>query len=207
VLTALSKQFIIQADFITSANREDILSDSSWNQALLASVIDTFLLAVDRFTHHRTLRYVWFRYLPNSIADSFFCLVEHKLLAELQLRQILYSTDGTHVPASQLFFLPLSFCDDSEAPLIPETYLPRQRLYLSPNYDTHRDGHILRRLGVREMTDDDFLAGLAIMDNAGMFGAQNDAWHNAVATCLLRLTLPRSVHPEARVTHPAHARW
>jgi hypothetical protein len=184
------KKFIIQADFITSASREDILAHNSWNQALRGSVIDAFLLAVERFADHPTLRNIWFRYLPESIADSFFRYVEHKLFAELQPRQILRSTDGTYVRASRLLFLPPSFRDDSGSPLIPETHLPREQLYLSPDYDTHRDGYILRRLGVHEMTDDDFIAGLAIMDQAGMFGAQSDAWHDAVATFLLRLPRP-----------------
>lgn len=191
-----TKKFIIQADFITSASREDVLAHSSWNQTLRRGAIDAFLLAVRRFADHPTLRNCWFRYLPESIADTFFCYIEHKLLTELQTKQILRSTAGTYVRASQLFFLPSSFCDDSGAPLIPETHLPRGQLYLSPDYDTHRDGHILHRLGVREMTDDDFLAGLAIMDQAGMLGAQSNAWHDAVATSLLRLPRPSYVRAE-----------
>ena len=187
------EKFIIQADFITSASREDVPADKPWNLALRRSVIDAFLLSMERFRNDPTIRNVWFRYLPESISDSFFCYVEYKLLADLEKKPILRSTDGTYYRASQLFFLPWTFYDNEGAPLIPETHLPRAQHYLSPDYDIHPDGQdrrILHRLGVREMTDHDFLTGLAVMDKAGMFPAQSDAWHDAVASLLLRLLPP-----------------
>jgi hypothetical protein len=194
-------KFIIQADFMTSASREDVLADKPWNDTLRKGVVDTFLLAIDRFKDHPVIRNVWFRYLPESISDSFFCYVEHKLLEELSRKRILRSVDGAYYCASQLFFLPSSFSDESVTPLIPEAYLPHTRHYLSPDYDITPDGQdrqTLRRLGVREMTNHDFLAGLANMDRVSMFGTQNNAWHDAVATCLLRLPRPSlgTIYPE-----------
>ena len=195
------EKFIIQADFITSASREDVLGDKLWNRSLRGSVVDAFLLAIRRFKNDPTIRNVWFRYLPESISDSFFCYVEHKLLAELNRQQILRSTDGTDCRAAQLFFRPWSFRDDSGAPIIPEAYLPYARRYLSPDYDIRSEGqdrHILHRLGVREMIDEDFLAGLALMDKADVFRTQSDAWHDAVASLILRLPLPPrgTIRPE-----------
>ncbi len=194
-------KFIIQADFITSASREDVLADKPWNDVLRKSVVDTFLLAIDRFKDHPLIRNVWFRYLPESISDSFFCYVEHKLLEELVRKRALRSVDCTYHCASQLFFLPSSFCDELGAPLIPEPYLPHAQHYLSADYDIRHDGQdrqILHRLGVREMEDDDFLEGLANMDRAGVFGAQSNAWHDAMATCLLHLPRPSfgTIYPE-----------
>jgi hypothetical protein len=192
------EKFIIQADFITSASREDVLADKLWNKALRGSIVDTFLLAIDRFDNDPVIRNVWFRYLPESISDSFFCHVEHKILEELARKKILRSLDGTFHCASQLFFRPFTF-HDSGVPLIPEACLPDSHLYLSHDYDIHPEGQdrkVLRRLGVREMTSDDFLAGLAIMDKAGMFGAQSKSWHEAVATSLL--LLPRPSHGTIR---------
>ncbi len=186
---------------MTSASREDVLADKPWNDTLRKSVVDTFLLAIDRFRDHPVIRNVWFRYLPESISDSFFCYVEHKLLEELFRKPILRSIDGRYHCASQLFFRPSSFCDESGTPLIPEAYLPPAHHYLSPDYDIRPDGQdrqTLRRLGVREMTGHDFLAGLANMDRASKFGTQNNAWHDAVATCLLHLPRPSlgTIHPE-----------
>jgi hypothetical protein len=167
------------------------------------SVTDTFLLAVERFVDHPTLRNVWFRYLPESISDSFFCYVEHHLMSELQRRKILRSSLGTCARASQLIILPAAYRDDVGAPLIPESHLPPGFFYLSSDYSVHdRDGYILRRLGVREMTDDDFLAGLTKMDKANLFGAQSAAWHESVATCITRLPrtpFGRGVRPEVSI--------
>jgi hypothetical protein len=134
--------------------------------------------------------------LPEFISDSFFCFIEHKLLVELEGRQILRSADGTQHRASQLFILPSSYRDDSGAPLIPETYLPRAQRYLSSDYDTLSDGQVLRRLGVREMTFDVFLEGLAIMDRENKFGEQSDAWHDAVAMTLLLRIPAGTIHPK-----------
>jgi hypothetical protein len=193
------EKFIIQADFITSASREDVLADKSWNKALREGVVDAFLLAMERFRNDPTIRNVWFRYLPESISDSFFCHVEHVLLAHLVKKPILRSTDGTYYHASQLFFLSRTFCDNEGMPLISETHLPQSQHYLSPDYDIHPDGQdrrILHRLGVREMTDHDFLTGLVLMDKAGMFPTQSDAWHDAVASLLLRLLPPGTIRPD-----------
>ena len=48
------------------------------------------------------------------------------------------------------------------------------------------------------MTSDDFLAGLVNMDRASMFGTQINAWHDAIASCLLRLPHRSlgTIHPE-----------
>ncbi|KAF8267008.1 hypothetical protein EI94DRAFT_1731509 [Lactarius quietus] len=195
--------FIVQADFITSASREDVLADREWNRALRGSVIDAFLIAVERFKDYPTLRNVWFRYLPESIPDSFFGYVEHKLMLDLQNRSILRSSDGTHVRACQLIILPHVFRDDAGAPLIPEAHLTRGFFYLSSDYNAYdKDGLILRRLGVREMTDDDFLLGLTKMDHANLFGAQSTEWHESVAHCILRLPrtpFGRGVRPEVSI--------
>ena len=193
------EQFIIQADFITSASREDVLEHNEWNKALSGSIVDAFVLAVERFAKHPTLCDVWFRYLPRSITDSFFCHVEHKLMSELQHRPILRSSDGRYAPASRFIILPASFCDDVGAPLIPEAHLPRGSYYLSSDYDPHdRDGFIFRRLGVREMKDDDFLEGLKNMDQAYLFDSKSASWHESVATCILRLRTPfeSGIRPE-----------
>ena len=122
------------------------------------------------------------------------------MILELQRRSILRSSDGTSFRASQLIFLPTSFRDDLGAPLIPEEHLPRGLRYLSEDYDTHgQDGLILRHLGVREMTDDDFLEGLKNVDQAGLFSLKSAAWHECIAACILRLpraTFGRGVHPQ-----------
>ena len=120
-------------------------------------------------------------------------------MSELQRRPILRSSDGTPALPSQLIIPPNSFRDSAGELLIPEAHLPCGFYYLSLDYASSPDRSILRLLGLREMTDDDFVEGLQKMDQAGLFGSKSAAWHESVAACILGLRTPavRRVHPEA----------
>lgn len=59
-------KFIIQADFVTDASRQDIVKDSLRNTALLNGVADAFARAVLQFCEHDALRLRWMRYLPDK---------------------------------------------------------------------------------------------------------------------------------------------
>ena len=119
-------------------------------------------------------------------------------MSELQSRPILRSSDGTPSLPSQLIIPSNSFRDSAGELLIPEAHLPRGFYYLSLDYASSQDLSILRLLGLREMTDDDFLEGLQKMDQAGLFGSKSAAWHESVAACILGLRVPDGsrVHPE-----------
>lgn len=58
-------KFIIQADFVTDASRQDIVRDSLRNNALLDGVADAFARAVLQFCEYDVLRLRWMRYLPD----------------------------------------------------------------------------------------------------------------------------------------------
>lgn len=57
--------FIIQADFVTDANRQDIVTDSLRNIKFLDGVADAFARAILQFCEHDCLRLQWMRYLPD----------------------------------------------------------------------------------------------------------------------------------------------
>jgi hypothetical protein len=59
-------KFLIQADFVTDASRQDVVGDSLRNSQLVDSVADTFIKAVLQFCEHDTLRFQWMRYLPEK---------------------------------------------------------------------------------------------------------------------------------------------
>ncbi|KAI1748144.1 hypothetical protein F4782DRAFT_384783 [Xylaria castorea] len=59
-------KFLIQADFVTDANRQDVVGDSLRNYQLVDSVADSFIKAVLQFCEHDTLRFQWMRYLPDK---------------------------------------------------------------------------------------------------------------------------------------------
>lgn len=57
--------FIIQADFVTDANRQDIVIDSLRNIKLLDGIANAFATAVLQFCEHDVLRLQWMKYLPD----------------------------------------------------------------------------------------------------------------------------------------------
>lgn len=59
-------KFLIQADFVTDANRQDVVGDSRRNSQLVDAVAESFIKAVLQFREHDTLRFQWMRYLPNK---------------------------------------------------------------------------------------------------------------------------------------------
>ncbi len=64
-------KFLIQADFVTQANREDVVH-SKRNQAVLEGVAKAFADAMTVFRKRPSLRYRWMRYLPEGfITDEF----------------------------------------------------------------------------------------------------------------------------------------
>jgi hypothetical protein len=67
-------RFAIQADFILSSSREDILSDLAWNQWLRDAIPILFLEAVDLFKADDKLRTNYLTFVPSSekVTDSFF---------------------------------------------------------------------------------------------------------------------------------------
>lgn len=57
--------FLIQADFVTDASRQDIVKDSPRNIGLRDAIACAFVKAVSQFCKTAMLRYQWIWYLPN----------------------------------------------------------------------------------------------------------------------------------------------
>ncbi|KAF4973458.1 hypothetical protein FZEAL_9332 [Fusarium zealandicum] len=56
--------FLIQSDFVTQANQQDIVTTSARNIDLLDGISDAFTKAALQFCEHATLQYTWMRFLP-----------------------------------------------------------------------------------------------------------------------------------------------
>src|SRR5882762_8224145 len=182
-------QFIIQADFLTSTSREDILSDLPWNMALRDAISTAFLDAVKKFSTRPNLKFTWFRYIPRNIHDSFLGPVENAIISKLSLRPILCSADGTYRPPHK-FIIAGSFCDADGEPFIPEAYLPDKLYYLSHPYDLDTDGAYFERLGVKPMSNEHFVGGLNKMRL--QIPLQSTIWHEAVCQKLYEIPNTRT---------------
>lgn len=62
--------FLMQADFVTDAARQDIVKDSLRNSSLLDGVADAFIKAVLQFCEHSSLKYKWMQYLPDKASKT-----------------------------------------------------------------------------------------------------------------------------------------
>ena len=144
-------KFLIQSDFVTQANREDVVHTPR-NEAILAGVARAFRDAVLRFCNHESLRYQWMRYLPDdSISDDFWGNLWTRIRDLLKQTPILrsWSEEGLHYP-TRLRKLLLANCDKYGEPLLRDL---REEIYLSTRY-SYEDVHILRRLGTDYVTWD-----------------------------------------------------
>ena len=138
-------KFLIQADFVTQANREDVVH-SKRNQAVLEGVAKAFADAVMVFCKRPSLRYRWMRYLPQDfITDEFWKSLWTLVRKNLEQTPFLepWSGNGLYKP-SNLEKLSESFVAEDGSPLLPD--LEGAEIYLSPKY-TEADFQILKRLG------------------------------------------------------------
>ncbi|KAJ7596105.1 hypothetical protein C8J56DRAFT_395336 [Mycena floridula] len=168
--------FIVHADFLTSANREDILSELPWNIALRDGVATAFVKAITTlFNSSPNLRFIWPLFMPLNLT-GFFRPVTTQIIVQLQSRAVVFtSTDQLALPSKCITVADM-YCDDGE-PLIHESNLD-DLFYLHESYDVPVK-EILSCVKVRAMTVEDLVNGLR------GFKSKSDAWHEKVAQALL----------------------
>lgn len=142
-------KFLIQADFITQANREDVVH-SKRNQAVLKGVAKAFADAVVVFCKSSSLRYQWMRYLPEDfITDEFWRTLWTLVREKLEQTALLEPWSGSGLcKPSDLQKLSESVIAEDRSPLLPD--LEGAEIYLSPKY-TEADVQILKRLGTKTL--------------------------------------------------------
>lgn len=173
-------QFIIQADFLTTSNREDILSDRPWNTALRDAVPDAFMKAVETFDARPGLQYNWLQYVPLHVSDDFMKPIVSGIKQKIHLR----GADGGLYPPTNLITIPPEYQTELSEPLVAEKYLHNLR-YLAAGYNSSRDSAILQHLGVKNMTAHDFISGLRTMDSD--LWRKDDAWFERTCSALRSL--------------------
>ncbi|KAK4233160.1 hypothetical protein C8A03DRAFT_19708 [Achaetomium macrosporum] len=130
-------KFLVQADFVTQANRQDIVTTSARNEALATGIADAFIKGVLQLCDHATLQYQWMRYLPEEKAypwDGFWkdviVKIKDRIMSTPVLRPAspgplkLIRNSRKHSP---------SYLDAFGEPLLPDT--PPER-YLSLEYQS-----------------------------------------------------------------------
>lgn len=108
VVITIPAQFLIQADFVLAASREDVEQSSKWNCELRDAIPDVFVAALDHF-NGSSLRYSWLLYLSSEYEmDPFFRSMMKHLLAKLKASPILETENGWEVmaPPEELVSVP-----------------------------------------------------------------------------------------------------
>jgi hypothetical protein len=146
--------FILHSDFVTQANREDVVH-SERNKAILVGFAGLFRDAMLRFRENPTLQWQWMRYLPSdNLSDEFWKELWPLIRKTLEQTPLLYARDkpGRYIPP-QLHIVPEKLLDQSGSPLLADLQKP---IYLSGKYAIE-DHDALRRLGTRGIAPNAFL--------------------------------------------------
>ncbi|KAK1676481.1 hypothetical protein BDP55DRAFT_727812 [Colletotrichum godetiae] len=88
--------FLIQADFVTEASRQDIVKDSLCNLGLLKAIAEAFASAATELSEHEALRYTWPAYLPNTTGswEMFWLSLVDEIRTSLQKAPAFYDYKG-----------------------------------------------------------------------------------------------------------------
>lgn len=173
---------MLQADFLLTANREDIDQSSIWNDALRRSIVPAFLDAIHHF-NLGALRYLWPQFVSTTRVVSYFDDARIQILEELSDALVLESFSGDMRKPTSLTAVPPAFIDDNGIPFSLETRSSSS--YLSPKYpEWHMD--TLVQIGVHYQLPIEFLHDLRQLDESIM-SSKSLSWHCQLATALLTL--------------------
>ncbi|MGC8886386.1 MAG: sacsin N-terminal ATP-binding-like domain-containing protein [Verrucomicrobiia bacterium] len=89
-------KFVIQADFLVPANREDIHKDKQWNEWLRDNIASVFLMAVEEFKQDENLKSTYYNYIPltNEVTDEFFSPVVNHIYSNLRESECILTESG-----------------------------------------------------------------------------------------------------------------
>ncbi|KAM0323126.1 hypothetical protein ACHAQA_008976 [Verticillium albo-atrum] len=175
-------KFLLQADFLLSANREDVHADLPWNQALVNAAQTAFLDAVRHMSNSTSkLRYTWFRFMTfnQSSQVGFFADLQQNLLSQLSKAPLLDSYWGRKKAPSKLKRVPDLYCDATGRPFM--LLRDNDDRYLSPKYSQDQDDMSdLRALGVQNVAPDEFIDSIEKLlqkHHKSFYQDQTKEWH------------------------------
>jgi hypothetical protein len=187
-------KFLIQADFILTASREDIESTLSWNLRIRDALSEAFLSSMLHF-NEGILKYVWPFYLPSlSVAMSgFFEPAIGMILSRIGESPVFESSAGNMVQPSALVHVPDDFCVNGEPFTLCDATKDR---YLSSHYASWVI-EAMASVGVSHLKPRQFLEDLAtlIATDAESFQKRSSKWQAQLATTLVKLSTDAELMP------------
>lgn len=169
-----------------TASRQDIDASCPWNQFLLRAIPVAILRAIQQF-NRGPMRYGWLHLLQERPPTSdFFEELEEMTQKLLSQHPILQSAAESYSKPSELCLVPKPFRDRHNRPLLSCDALDRK--YISPHYAA-ADLAILRRLGVRQQSAEEFLSDLEMLlkRQPNEIWQRPSDWHSYLSSALLSM--------------------
>ncbi|KAI3326722.1 hypothetical protein HD806DRAFT_551833 [Xylariaceae sp. AK1471] len=181
-------KFLIQADFVTQANRQDIVTTSGRNQAIREGIAEAFSKAMRELCTYNSLQYKWMRYLPQK--DDYpweeywkilYNRIKSKIIAAPLMRPL---SEASLYKIGQIRRLPVPSLDDSGDPIFSDT---APESYLSKNYAAD-DLDSLQNYGLQWID----IGGIIVRASKDLSNPNSriksattsDQWHTAAAKLL-----------------------
>ncbi|KAK4177154.1 hypothetical protein QBC36DRAFT_327734 [Triangularia setosa] len=187
--------FLIHTDFVTMANREDIVTSSERNRGLRRFLADAFVLAALEMCEHPQLRFQWMRYLPllsgnhwDPFWSGFTTLLEQRIAKANVIVPFEPESSLRSLTELKQWMKKTKCLDRHNRPVFND--LPRKRAkYLSLGYEKS-DLALLEAYGMNSLSWED-LVSRAEADlesySSKMKSPKTDAeWHSLAANILQR---------------------
>ncbi|ROT35439.1 hypothetical protein SODALDRAFT_283794 [Sodiomyces alkalinus F11] len=147
--------FLLQADFLLSTNREEIHGDSPWNNALVVAASDAFVeaaLYMSGLPKENPLRYTWILFLPQTAPSSqLMTNLRNRMIQRLRTTPVIYTrqSGGERRNPKLLTHVPDLFCDRYGNPFMQ---MPQDaRTLVSEKYDFLNTATEETRLGALQL--------------------------------------------------------
>ncbi|KAL8364769.1 hypothetical protein RB595_003849 [Gaeumannomyces hyphopodioides] len=187
-------KFVIQADFLLTAGREDIMLDSDWNRALREAIPPAVVDSIPKLRAVPELRYQWPRFFPvRHDTDDFFSdlsITIRDQVADKEWVERESLTPGLLGRPSDLRLVPKEYAlaNDEETGCLLRPIIPADLslfAYPSSMYPTEsRDG--LACLGMKILSAAEFLEDLSnlVHKHTSQFQSIPRPWHSRLAEIL-----------------------
>ncbi|CAD0089485.1 unnamed protein product [Aureobasidium mustum] len=171
--------FLIQADFLLVASRQEIEADQPWNRHLQRELVHALIQAFHQLNGTR-LKYGWPAYLPKEELSFKFCdAMIDKFFARVSNTKILESRSGELCSPKVMLLVPDLFRDTEGNPLLT----PINDRYLSAQYDLGQVSVLVKQ----SLTTEKFVEMLKtyISKSEAEFQNRPDIWHEKVCGVLI----------------------
>jgi len=165
-------KFMIQADFLVPASREDILKFKKWNIWLRDNVSNVFLKSVEIFKKTENLKTNFYNYIPleSEVTDKFFSKVVEQLKSKLSDSNCVLTDSEKWLKPSQVF----RASEEIRSLISPENlYGFFGKEYISISVEKNTEAKILDFLEVATFSLNDLIE---LLKNTDWLKKQSDEW-------------------------------